>query len=300
MKTFPFPVPIETFGFADFKFDPMLPGSTPSNPSTPAQASHDYAFVTDSDKVKSVPEETKESAVPIYGVLNEEISVRSEFCEGKDLDLRQGDPLRISEEPVGNLDSHGDSIPNSNLSIECEIVSKSQASMMEIESGTSISSRDVFTENSKKEVCQEADKTLQPLAELKSWGKEELTAARQIILSCQIAQLQTLATKPVTDQRKAYSSCQKCKRSKRKCDLRYSVTGRCSLCERQGIDCIPQKKPLTKKQLQAIQPKPKRVAKRKRLADHLNVHKGEKCTRTVNCGRPFKHPGHCRVDKSSK
>eukprot|EP00954_Amorphochlora_amoebiformis_P007824 605952-Amorphochlora_amoeboformis.AAC.2 len=95
-------------------------------------------------------------------------------------------------------------------------------------------------------------------------------------------------------------ACNHCSAKKSRCSPGPRPCSRC--CERGEYymyTCCDRFSNVKKASVEAgrKQKKPESSGKRKRLADDLNVHRGQQCDRDPKCRRPNFHPGHCKVGK---
>jgi len=90
----------------------------------------------------------------------------------------------------------------------------------------------------------------------------------------------------IKKRRRVEMACDRCHIRKTKCDGRMP----CSNCKRSSKVCLYHEAKTRRDENLAKPP-----SARKRLADSVNKHRGESCTRTSGCLRPLRHPGHCRT-----
>eukprot|EP00469_Lotharella_globosa_P007184 CAMPEP_0167771644 /NCGR_PEP_ID=MMETSP0111_2-20121227/396_1 /TAXON_ID=91324 /ORGANISM="Lotharella globosa, Strain CCCM811" /LENGTH=440 /DNA_ID=CAMNT_0007661027 /DNA_START=45 /DNA_END=1367 /DNA_ORIENTATION=- len=73
----------------------------------------------------------------------------------------------------------------------------------------------------------------------------------------------------------------------------------CWHCFNDGrVDCVDYIPPARRSSV-VVKRTVKKPPKEKALADHMNRHLGIPCNRTVDCSRPYKHPGHCKTGNRS-
>jgi len=112
--------------------------------------------------------------------------------------------------------------------------------------------------------------------------------------------------KPLKKLARAKRACQPCHSRKVRC-VTVDGSACCTRCVAHPSLCVPfvaparvPRKPTTPKATSRRKVVPKgRFPLRKRLADELNVHRGLPCRRNELCDRPHKHPGHCRISRTS-
>ena len=96
--------------------------------------------------------------------------------------------------------------------------------------------------------------------------------------------------------RRCRRACFRCNKKKLKCNGKFP----CGQCIQAG--CVGACRPYIPppRTSQSSSSNSKRRAVKRRLADAINVHRGEQCRRNPQCQRPNKHPGHCRIKKKPK